>query len=195
MAACRRHGRSSMSRRLRLAFRSAAWSAGLLLAFALILSLSTARAAPTPAGSLEGWEDLGGPVLEQPSCVSWGPGRLDCFARGTANILYHAWWDGQNWAGWEDLGGVLLEVPSCVSWGPNRLDCFARGADAGLMHRAWDGQNWLAWEDLGGSLLDRSSGAAGARTGSAASPAAPMRPCGTAGGTARNGAAGKASAA
>jgi hypothetical protein len=29
-----------------------------------------------------GWESLGGVILEQPNCVSWGPNRIDLFARG-----------------------------------------------------------------------------------------------------------------
>jgi hypothetical protein len=28
-----------------------------------------------------GWEPLGGAISEQPSCVSWGANRIDCFAR------------------------------------------------------------------------------------------------------------------
>ena len=35
---------------------------------------------------------LGGIILEQPNCVSWGPGRIDCFARGFDNAMWHRWW-------------------------------------------------------------------------------------------------------
>jgi hypothetical protein len=31
-------------------------------------------------------------IKEQPNCVSWGPERLDCFARGTDQAMYHRWW-------------------------------------------------------------------------------------------------------
>src|SRR3712207_1608334 len=64
-----------------------------------------------------GWESLGGVILEEPNCVSWGPNRIDCFARGTDQAMYHRWWDGSSWGGWENLGGVILEEPNCVSWG------------------------------------------------------------------------------
>ena len=39
-----------------------------------------------------GWESLGGVIMDPPSCVSWGPNRIDCFARGTDNAMYHRWW-------------------------------------------------------------------------------------------------------
>ena len=74
-----------------------------------------------------GWESLGGAILEQPSCVSWGANRIDCFARGTDKAMHHKFWNGTAWFGWESLGGAILEQPSCVSWGANRIDCFARG--------------------------------------------------------------------
>jgi repeat uncharacterized protein DUF346 len=31
--------------------------------------------------------------------VSWGPGRIDVFARGTDNAVYHQFYDG-DWSGW-----------------------------------------------------------------------------------------------
>jgi hypothetical protein len=39
-----------------------------------------------------GWESLGGVIPSGPDCVAWGPNRLDCFAPGTDNALYHRWW-------------------------------------------------------------------------------------------------------
>ena len=102
-----------------------------------------------------GWENLGGILLEQPDCVSWGPSRIDCFARGTDQAMWHRWLDGTQWGGWESLGGILLEQPDCVSWGANRLDCFARGTDRAMWHRWWDGAQWGGWESLGGILLEQ----------------------------------------
>jgi hypothetical protein len=87
--------------------------------------------------ALGGWESLGGVLLEAPSCVSWGSNRIDCFARGTNQAMYHQSWNGSAWSGWGSLGGVLLEAPSCVSWGSNRVDCFARGTDRAMWHRWW----------------------------------------------------------
>ncbi|HED33887.1 MAG TPA: hypothetical protein ENJ08_06670, partial [Gammaproteobacteria bacterium] len=78
-----------------------------------------------------------GVIKEQPECVSWGPNRIDCFARGGSNRMYHKWWNGSRWAGWENLGGVIKEQPECVSWGPNRIDCFARGGSNRMYHKWW----------------------------------------------------------
>ncbi len=98
-----------------------------------------------------GWEDLGGNLAGSPSCVSWGPNRIDCLARNTSDTMIHRWSDGQSWGGWEYLGGVpdligqsvIRGVPNCVSWGPNRIDCFIRGPDDRMYHRWWNGQ-WNA---------------------------------------------------
>lgn len=43
---------------------------------------------------LEGWENLGGRIKDPPACVSWGPNRIDCFARGADDAVYHAWLNG-----------------------------------------------------------------------------------------------------
>jgi len=75
-----------------------------VIAAAIIAAMVNA----TPASSeWFGWETLGGGIQEEPSCVSWGPNRIDCFARGTDNAMWHRWWDGSAWGGWESLGGVI----------------------------------------------------------------------------------------
>lgn len=70
--------------------------------------------------------------------TSWGPGRLDVFAKGTDNAMWHNGWDGA-WGGWECLGGQLTSAPSACSQGVNSIDCFARGIDNALIHKWWDG--------------------------------------------------------
>jgi hypothetical protein len=87
-----------------------------------------------------GWEDLGGVIKEQPECVSWGSNRIDCFARGGGDHMYHKWWNGSKWGGWENLSGVIKEQPECVSWGSKRIDCFARGGKNHMYHKWWPGQ-------------------------------------------------------
>src|SRR6202035_3085363 len=80
-------------------------------------------------GPSTNWESLGGQISEAPTAVSWGENRLDLFARGTDNAVWHKWWDGSNWGGWESLGGQITGPVTAVSWGENRLDLFARGTD------------------------------------------------------------------
>jgi hypothetical protein len=117
----------------------------LLFAFAL-------GALPVDVASAQSWESLGGVLNSGPKCVSWGPNRIDCFARGADNAMNHRWWDGTDWRGWESLGGNIPTKPECVSWGPNRIDCFARGTDNAMHHRWWDGTAWGGWENLGGQI-------------------------------------------
>ena len=58
--------------------------------------------------------------------VSWASGRLDVFARGGDNALWHLPFDN-GWGGWESLGGYLTSGPAATSWAPQRIDVFARG--------------------------------------------------------------------
>jgi hypothetical protein len=87
--------------------------------------------------------------------ASWGPDRLDVFARGSDNRLKHRWYDGGEWSSWEDLGGTLAADPTAVSWGDGRIDVFIRGTNGGLRHKWYAGggaDGWSAWEDLGGNI-------------------------------------------
>ncbi len=96
------------------------------------------------------WERLGGVFTSEASVVSWGPGRLDVFARGSDFTLRHRATDGTRWlTDWENLGESLASPPSAVAWGPDRLDVFAvRRSDGSLIHRWWDGSIWNDWESL-----------------------------------------------
>ena len=89
---------------------------------------------PVPAGRWSRWENLGGNLTSAPSVSSWAPNRLDVFARGTDNALWHIWWNGTRWSSWESLGGTITSAPAAVSWGPNRTDVFARGSGNSLWH-------------------------------------------------------------
>ena len=98
--------------------------------------------------------------LTTTSTVSWGPDRIDLFAVGIDNALYHKAWDSSAWlpspTTWERLGGTWNSPPTAVSWGPNRIDLFAIGTDNSMYHKAWDGSAWSpsspdSWEQLGGS--------------------------------------------
>lgn len=90
------------------------------------------------------------PLAGPPTTCSWGPERMDVFARGTGGDLLHKWWDGKNWSGFESLGMPVQADPhphripltgpvTACTWGPNRLDVFARALDGYLYHAWWDG--------------------------------------------------------
>jgi hypothetical protein len=100
-------------------------------------------------------ELLNGQLAGAPVAVSWAPNRLDVFAVGTDQRLWH-WWrqDGGDWGGPEPRGGSLpAEGVEAVSWGPNRLDVFAAGQPGNqLYHWWWDGSSWGGPEPRGGNL-------------------------------------------
>jgi hypothetical protein len=68
---------------------------------------------------------------------SWAPNRLDCFAKGTDNALWHKWWAGAGWSNWESLGGVIVDDPGAVSWWSDRIDVFAPGTNNHMFHKWW----------------------------------------------------------
>jgi hypothetical protein len=107
---------------------------------------------PPPQREWSNWADLGGTLTSSPAAASWGRNRLDVFARGTDNALYHIYWNGSRWSNWDSLGGNLTSSPGAVSWGPNRIDVFVRGTTNALFHKWWDGSRWSDWADLGGVL-------------------------------------------
>src|SRR5262245_40761060 len=80
-----------------------------ILTLALTLFATSSLMTREARAQWGGWESLGGIILEEPNCVSWGPNRIDCFARGTNAAMFHRWWNGSAWGGWENLGGIILE--------------------------------------------------------------------------------------
>ena len=51
---------------------------------------------PTPPSRRQwsNWEDLGGIITSAPAVSSWQRNRLDVFARGQNQSLWHLYWDG-----------------------------------------------------------------------------------------------------
>lgn len=93
---------------------------------------------------------IAAPLTGPPAACSWGPERMDVFARGPGGDLLHKWWDGKDWSPFESLGMPIAveadrrcipftgSVTACT-WGPSRLDVFARALDGHLYHAWWDG--------------------------------------------------------
>jgi hypothetical protein len=98
-------------------------------------------------------DNLGGSFTSNPDISSWGPGRLDIFARGTDGKLWHKYWNYGSYGPWESTPGPSIEGgPGAVSWGNGRIDVVARSAEAGnpIAHWYWDG-SWHN-DSLGGSF-------------------------------------------
>jgi hypothetical protein len=97
-------------------------------------------------GGWSPWSSLGGSFTSGPAVTTWGPGRLDVFARGTDNALWHIYFAGM-WSAWSSLGSQLASDPGAVSWGPGRIDVFAGASGNTLLHRYYDlsGSGWSGW--------------------------------------------------
>jgi hypothetical protein len=116
------------------------------------------------------WADLGGSTVGSPAAVTWGPGRLDLFARGSDGRIYNkvweasrsGWWPGQT--DWQDVGGGISTVdapggalgsPAAVTWGPGRLDLTVRFINGGILRKCWNAgtSSWSPgqtdWEFIG----------------------------------------------
>jgi hypothetical protein len=90
------------------------------------------------------------PLAGPPTVCSWGPDRIDVFARGIHGDALHRVWNGEYWSEFQSVGMPVQEGPSgsalpftgvltACSWGPGRLDVFGRAIDGQLYHAWWDG--------------------------------------------------------
>lgn len=86
--------------------------------------------------------------------TSWGPNRVDYFARGTANDLIHASYEDGKWSGWESLGGCMTHDPAPVSWGYGHIEVFVRGCNttgSNIHHQTYQiGTGWSGWKQQTG---------------------------------------------
>jgi acylphosphatase len=108
-------------------------------------------------GAHGGWASLGGGITSRVAVGRNADGRLEVFARGTDNALWHIWQTAPNngWSGWTSLGGLITSNPTVISNADGRLEVFARGTDNAVWHR-WQttaGGGWASWASLGGGLI------------------------------------------
>lgn len=93
------------------------------------------------------------PVLRTAAAAETG--RLDLFARGTDNALWHRYWDlGGEWTCWQSLRGDLASAPGAASHDPKVVHLNALGPDGRMQDRSFsnvgmlDG-GWSLWNNLG----------------------------------------------
>jgi len=85
-------------------------------------------------------------------------GRLEVFARGTDNALWHIWQTAPHagpWSAWSSLAGSITSTPAVAVNTDGRLEIFARGTDHALWHiwqTAPHAGPWSAWSSLGGGI-------------------------------------------
>jgi probable HAF family extracellular repeat protein len=86
-------------------------------------------------GAWSGWEGLGGAIIGDPSVALNSDGRVEAFAIGTDNALWHIWQaaaGGPQWSPWISLGGYMSSsYVTPVSDQDARIDVFAVGGDQG----------------------------------------------------------------
>ncbi|WP_433167285.1 hypothetical protein [Kribbella sp. CA-247076] len=82
-------------------------------------------------------------------------GRIDLFARGTDNALWHRWWDlGKPWTCWQSLRGDLASAPGAASHDNHVVHLNALGPDGRIKDRSFSNVGmlnggWSLWDDLG----------------------------------------------
>jgi hypothetical protein len=102
-------------------------------------------------------------MFGNPDAVSWKSGRVDVFVlgnNGSANHVFHRYWDNGTFSAWQDWGmpagtPYINLGPTAASWGPGRIDLYIIGGE-GTPH-LWHGyctnttqcntapQNWNDW--------------------------------------------------
>jgi hypothetical protein len=104
-------------------------------------------------------------LASAPAAISaMGPNRIDVFAMGDDNALWHKFWDGTSggpkgtWNDWESLGGNLTSGPAVTTHGYGTIDVFVRGADDALWYLGYAG-GWQNWQSFGGVLASRPAAA------------------------------------
>jgi hypothetical protein len=101
---------------------------------------------------------LGGQLTNDPAVAANADGRLEIFARGTDNALWHIWDSDLGWSRWESLGGFLAGNVAVGRNADGRLEVFALSdLDNSLWHN-WQtsaGGDWSGWKSLGGVLVGK----------------------------------------
>lgn len=135
-----------------------------VLMSALLLALSmafTIAAGSAAAGAVEPAAlPAAAPPLTNPTCASWGPGRVDCFLIGADGRLYHTYSDQASSGDYRDFSPWIQEpgAPAdgfdrgagigVTAWGPGRLDLMAITREGDVFHTYYDGNAWQLpnWE-------------------------------------------------
>lgn len=88
-------------------------------------------------------------LSSDPATISSANGRIDVFARGSDNALWHIVFASGQWSAWESLGGQLASGPTAASSGAARIDVFARSTANQLLHLISSNGQWSQWQTIG----------------------------------------------
>jgi hypothetical protein len=92
-----------------------------------------------------GWENIGGQsktLKSAPAAAATAFNRIDCFALGSTDHLFHTWYQDAKQEQWAEIDTLAFkDAPAVVSGGINtnagRADVFVRGTDDLLKHRIY----------------------------------------------------------
>ncbi|WP_158771452.1 hypothetical protein [Streptomyces sp. NRRL S-340] len=80
----------------------------------------------------ENWREIGSRFLSGPAVSTWGPNRLDVFAKSWDHNLLHRFCNGQAWSEWLDLGVIGTDdAPAAVSRKRGNIELFVRDEATG----------------------------------------------------------------
>jgi hypothetical protein len=103
-----------------------------------------------PIHSLEFTPGTFVPSVTQPALTAGSPARLDAFAKGMDNAIWHNSYDRYSgkWKGWESLGGQFKSGPTAFSLGPTILSVFALDNNNKLRENVYDfnSKRWQGWK-------------------------------------------------
>jgi len=108
----------------------------------------------SPGGGWTGWGDLGGTLTSNPAAAVNSSHRLEVFAVGGGQHMFHKWiTETGDWSAWSSMGGEFTSDPAAVLNTFGKLEVFARATNDELYH-AWleDDGSWSSWSSLGGKL-------------------------------------------
>jgi acylphosphatase len=102
------------------------------------------------------WASLGGGISD-PVAINNQDGRLEVFAKGTDNALWHIWQTvpSNGWSGWASLGGGMGSKVAVARNQDGRIEIVVRGTDGALWHKWQTAPNsgWSGWASLGGGIV------------------------------------------
>jgi hypothetical protein len=102
------------------------------------------------------WIDTHGVSLHDVAATSWGTGRVDVFAVGQNNMMWHMAQNSVNepCCQWESLsgpGGGFIAQPGAASQRPNQLFVAGVGIGGNIWYRTYKG-SWSSWKQLAGGV-------------------------------------------
>ena len=103
------------------------------------------------------WASRGG-IIFNPVATNNADGRLEVFAKGSDNALWHIWQTAPNngWSGWGSMGGGIQGSIAVGRNADGRLEVFVKGNDSALWH-IWQtapSNGWSGWGSMGGIISD-----------------------------------------